>query len=150
VIAGSRIDEDYYDRAVALIAELGLEDAVSMVGRLPAEKLRPLYQRCLLFVFPSTAETFGLPLVEAMACGAPIASSNSTAMPEIVGDAALLFDPFDTAAMVEALCRLIESPELRARLSQAALQRAAQFSWRQTARQTADVLCRAADNRAPA
>ncbi len=144
VVAGSRVDEDYYRRVAALVAELGLDQAVSFVGRLPPEELRPLYRRCLAFVFPSTAETFGLPLVEAMACGAPVACSNATAMPEIVGDAALLFDPSDPAAIAQALLRLMDSPALRVELSQAALRQAARFSWQRAARQTADLLIRAA------
>ena len=147
VVAGAKLDQDYYDGALALVAELGLADAVRFTGRLPAEELRALYRRCLLFVFPSTAETFGMPLVEAMACGAPVASSNATAMPEIVGDAALLFDPRDEAAITDALCRLIDSPGLRADLSRAALRRAAAFSWQRAADATAAILCQAAGRR---
>ncbi len=144
LVAGSCIDQTYYRHLVELVTHLGLTDAVTFVGRLPHEELRPLYQRCLVFVFPSTAEAFGLPLIEAMACGAPVACSNATAMPEVVGDAADQFDPGDPVAMAAVLDHLIESEDRRAELSRAALRRASEFSWQRAARETADVLCQAA------
>lgn len=147
LIAGQKIDQWYYDRAIALADELGIAGNIEFLGRLGMEQLRPLYQRCRVFVFPSTAETFGMPLVEAMACGSPIASSNSTAMPEIVGDAALLFDPMDVDAMGAALLRLLDDGGLRRELSAKAGERARLFSWRRTARLTADVLVEAARRR---
>lgn len=143
-IAGQKIDDWYHDRVVGLARELGIADRVEFLGRLGAKQLCSLYQRCRIFVFPSTAETFGMPLVEAMACGAPIACSSATAMPEIVGDAALLFDPLDVAAMEQALLRLIEDEALRRDLGRRALERARRFSWQRTARHTADVLVEAA------
>jgi glycosyltransferase involved in cell wall biosynthesis len=147
LIAGQKIDEWYYNRAVELAAELGITDNVVFLGRLGMEQLRPLYQRCKVFIFPSTAETFGMPLVEAMACGAPIASSASTAMPEIVGDAALLFDPMDVKAMGDVLTRLLDDDALRRELSARARERARMFSWHRTAQLTADVLLEAAGPR---
>lgn len=147
LIAGQKIDAWYFERAVELAAELGITDNIEFLGRLGMDQLRPLYQRCGAFVFPSTAETFGMPLVEAMACGAPIASSNSTAMPEIVGDAALLFDPMDVDAMGRALISLLGDAALRAELSAKAEERAKMFSWRRTAERTADVLVEAGRRR---
>lgn len=142
-IAGQPIDAWYYDKAVELAGELGIAGNVKFLGRLPIRQLTPLYQRCRAFVFPSTAETFGMPLVEAMACGAPIASSSSTAMPEIVGDAALLFDPMDVDDMAAAILKILDDEGLRATLSGRAVKRAADFSWRRTAQMTADVLVEA-------
>lgn len=147
LVAGQKIDEWYYDRGLDLLRELEIADNVTFLGRLNVDRLRSLYQDCACFVFPSTAETFGLPLVEAMACGAPIASSRSTAMPEIVNDAALLFDPNDVQAMADCLVRLLEDQELRRVLSEKAIRRAADFSWQETARKTADVLLEAAHAR---
>lgn len=143
LIAGQKIDEWYFDRGVELATELGIRDNIEFLGRLGMNQLRPLYQRCRVFVFPSTAETFGMPLVEAMACGAPIASSSSTAMPEIVGDAALLFDPMDVDGMGQVLLRLMDDAAFRRDLAVRAEQRAALFSWRRTAERTADVLAEA-------
>lgn len=142
-VAGQLIDQWYYDKGIELARQLGVADRIEFLGRLPAAQLRPLYQDCLAFVFPSTAETFGMPLVEAMACGAPIACSNSTAMPEIIGDAALLFDPLDVEAMAAALLRIIADGDLRAALSERAVRRAAEFSWERTAERTAAVLAEA-------
>ncbi|MBX9634870.1 MAG: glycosyltransferase family 4 protein, partial [Magnetospirillum sp.] len=146
-IAGQPIDAWYYEKAIELAGELGIADNITFLGRLPLAELMPLYQRCRAFVFPSTAETFGMPLVEAMACGAPIASSSSTAMPEIVGDAALLFDPMDVDDMAAAILKLLDDGALRAALSERAVRRAADFSWRRTAEMTADVLVEASQRR---
>lgn len=142
-IAGQKIDDWYYDRGIELATELGIRGNIEFLGRLGVNELRPLYQRCKVFVFPSTAETFGMPLVEAMACGAVIASSSSTAMPEIVGDAALLFDPMDVEAMGSAVLRLLDDDQLCRELSVRAAERARQFSWQRTAALTADVLVEA-------
>ena len=87
-VAGSPLDVDYFAALKALIAEHDLDDHVEFLGHVSVIELRELFGRCRIFVFPSTVETFGNPLVEAMACGAPIASSNTAAMPEVLGDAA--------------------------------------------------------------
>ncbi len=144
VIAGSVVDAWYHGRCTELVRELELDRNVHFVGRVGGVELKRLYQTCLAFVFPSTAETFGLPLVESMACGAPVASSNTTAMPEIVGDAALLFDPLDCEAMAAALLQLTDEPDLRAKLSAKAVLRAAEFSCKRTAERTVEVLLDAA------
>lgn len=143
-IAGQKIDSWYYDAGIQLIQQLGIAENVEFLGRLPAEKLLSLYQNCAALVFPSTAETFGMPLVEAMACGTPIISSNSTAMPEIVGDAAVLFDPLNVESMASAINRVLGDADLRADLSRRALERASSFSWQKTATATGDILAEAA------
>ncbi|WP_173977757.1 glycosyltransferase family 1 protein [Magnetospirillum sp. UT-4] len=143
-VAGRIVDPWYHAQVMALAAELGVADRLTFLGRLDEAALVDLYRRCAAFVFPSTAETFGNPLVEAMACGAPVACSNAAAMPEIVGDAALLFDPLDAAAMREALARLLGDADLRGELSGRALRRGGAFSWAATARATADLLVEAA------
>ena len=139
-IAGSPIDADYAARLHRIVAERGLDDHVELLGRVQAEDLAELYRRCALFVFPSLVETFGNPLVEAMACGAPIVSADTAAMPEVLGDAARFFDPTDVAAMAACIADALGNADLRRRLSEKSLARAGAFSWEETARRTADVI----------
>lgn len=87
-------------------------------------------------VFPTLWEGFGLPVVEAMACGTPVVTSNVACMPEITGDAALLVDPLSMEAIAEGLAAVLSEPQRRAELSRRGLVRAGHFSWEQTARQT--------------
>jgi glycosyltransferase involved in cell wall biosynthesis len=143
-VAGKIVDPWYHRETMDLAERLGVAGRISFLGRLEPAELVALYRRCALFVFPSTAETFGNPLVEAMACGTPIACSNAAAMPEVLGDAGLLFDPHDPAAMAAAMARLLSEPALAAEMSARALRRAQDFSWARTARATADTLLEAA------
>jgi len=143
LIAGQKIDSWYYEQLINLSNKLGISDNIQFLGRLDTDELLPLYQQCRLFIFPSTAETFGNPLVEAMACGAPIASSNSAAMPEIVGDCALLFNPLDSGNIADAILKLLNDPDLCEELSKKGENRAKNFSWAETARQTAEILIEA-------
>lgn len=143
-VAGAAVDAWYYEQVVREIRALGLEANVEFLGRQSPEVLLDLYRRCRFLVFPSIAETFGNPLLEAMACGTPIACSNAAAMPEVVGDAALAFDPRSPDAIAAAMDRLMTSPELRAELAAKGLARSRLFSWERTARATADVLVAAA------
>lgn len=96
-------------------------------------------------VFPSLYEGFGMPVLEAMACGAPVLTSSTSSLPEVAGDAAVLVDPTDEAAIAEGMGRLLEDEGLRDRLREAGLERAAGFDWRDTARRTAMVLRVAAE-----
>ncbi len=96
---------------------------------IPEEDLPGLYAACGLFVMPSLAEGFGLPLLEAMACGAPCIASNTSALPEVLGRADALFDPHDAAALSRLIQRLLEAPELRADLAAYGPRRAREFSW---------------------
>ncbi len=139
-IAGRAIDEEYMIELKTAIAAERLTDAVEFLGACSTEQLLALYQNCKLFVFPSTVETFGNPLVEAMACGAPIASSNSAAMPEILGNAAVFFDPLDASDMADRISALLADDAERHRLARNALVRAQRYSWELTARQTAEVI----------
>ena len=139
-IAGAPVDLDYAQQISGTIKALNLGEHVELLGSVPVEELAELYRRCGVFVFPSTAETFGNPLVEAMACGAPIVSSNTTAMPEILADAALYFDPEDVHAMAAQIGTVLRDAELRRQLSARSLARAPRYSWEETARLTAAVL----------
>lgn len=150
-IAGRRIDEGYFSILEAAIAHHGLQDCVIFLGERPPSELVQLYRNCTVFVFPSTVETFGNPLAEAMACGAPIVSSNAAAMPEVVGDAALQFDPLGEADMADRILQVLEDKALAATLARRGVARAARFTWERAAAATAQVLVDAAGrNRAPA
>ncbi len=114
---------------------LGLEHRVVCTGRLAIEKLRLLYSHADLFVFPSLYEGFGMPVLEAMACGAPVITSNTTALAEIAGDAAVLVDPEKPEELADAMARVIHDSSLRASLREKGFQRAKQFRWERAARQ---------------
>lgn len=121
------------------VARLQLEGAVHFMGYLPTADLPGLCSLATLFVFPSLHEGFGLPPLEAMASGAPVVSSNRSALPEILGDAAYLVDPEDEEALAEGLALLLADEERRRWLAVAGLARARSFSWQQAARETAAI-----------
>jgi len=139
-LAGRAVDEGYLQEINDAVAAYRLQDNIEFLGELDHVALTELYRKCAVFVFPSTVETFGNPLVEAMACGAPIASSNTAAMPEILQDAATFFDPLDASSMAKAVEAVMSDHQLRDRLSANALNRARDFSWVKTTQQTADVV----------
>lgn len=143
-IAGAFIDLQYKSELEAQIKRLGLEDNVAFLGRKSPDELVDLYTSCTVFVFPSVVETFGNPLVEAMAAGAPIACSNSAAMPEIAADGVDYFDPTDSIEIYNVIHRLLTSGERRQKLSQRARTRGAQYSWPRTAEKTIEQLIAAA------
>ncbi len=145
VIVGREIDQAYARSLRDLTRELGLEENVVFKGHVETKELMELYRNCGVFVFPSLVETFGNPLLEAMAAGAPIASSNEAAMPEVLGDAGLTFDPRDRHDMAKKIERLLCDPELSGELGERACRRARTFLWSDTAEQTASVLKAAAE-----
>ncbi len=118
------------------VQELGLSNTVRFLPNFPSADLPALYAGADLFVFPSLYEGFGLPVIEAMACGAPVACSNTSSLPEVAGDAALLFDPTDVGALAAALSRALNDAALRDDLRQRGLAQAARFSWERTAQAT--------------
>jgi glycosyltransferase involved in cell wall biosynthesis len=117
----------------ARVAALGLESRVEFIGYLPPAGLADLYRRARVLVLPSLREGFGLTALEAMACATPVVASNTSSIPEVVGDAALLVDPLDTAALAEAIERILTADALREDLRRRGLARAAGFSWGATA-----------------
>jgi glycosyltransferase involved in cell wall biosynthesis len=118
------------------IKRLGLSgDDIRFLGIVPEEDLPVLYSGSWLFVFPSLYEGFGLPLVEAMACGAPVIASNTSSIPEVVGDAALLVPPTQPEAFAEAILRVRNDEDLRRTMIEKGLRRAACFGWDNAARQ---------------
>lgn len=122
-----------------LTAELGLQDRVRILGYLESSELPALYSLARLLVYPSFFEGFGLPLVEAMACGCPIACSNAASLPEVAGDAALLFDPAQPEQIAEAVWAVWSDEDLRARLLERSRLRVDSFSWESAAQGTIEV-----------
>lgn len=119
-------------------------EAVTMAGYVPDGHLPALYAGSTLFVLPSLFEGFGMPVVEAMACGAPVLAADSSSLPEVVGDAGVLFDPHDTDALAESIRWLCEHASFREELRQKGFQRAKEFTWEVAARRTLRVLDRVA------
>lgn len=128
----------------AALAQARHREDLLHLGRLSYEELPPLYAGALGLVFPSCYEGFGLPVVEAMACGCPVACSEAGSLPEAAGGAALLFDCHSDQAVTAAMRRLLEEPALRADLRARGLERVKSLTWAETARQTLAVLHRAA------
>jgi glycosyltransferase involved in cell wall biosynthesis len=113
-------------------------DRIRFTGWLSDADLDSLYRSATAVVFPSLAEGFGLPVLEAMVRGTPVACSNTTSLPEIAGDAALLFDPLDEEAIASAIRQLLADADLRRRLSEAGREQAAKFTWGEAAQKTID------------
>ena len=138
-IAGDHAGDSFYGcypQLLELRARLGLESRVTFTGFVPDEDLALLYNAATVLALPSFDEGFGLPAVEAMACGLPVLASRSGSLPEVVGTAGVFFDPRDPAEMAAALLRVLEDPELRGELSAEGLRRAALFTWSAAARET--------------
>ena len=133
-----------YDETLRAIKELELSDSIILTGYVPESDLPALYSGALCFIYPSYFEGFGLPPLEAMQCGVPVIVGDRTSLPEVVGDAAVLVDPFDVHALAAAIERVVSDSNLRARLSVQGLARAKLFEWRETARQTLAVYQKAA------
>ena len=133
-----------YEETLRTIRELQVSDSVILTGYVPDSDLPGLYSGALCFVYPSYFEGFGLPPLEAMKCGVPVIVGNQTSLPEVVGNAGLLVDPFDADAIAGALDQVISDSNLRAELGKKGLARAQLFDWRETARQTLRVYQQAA------
>lgn len=144
-VVGAGRDEKYVASLHSLAAELGIAQDVVFVGGVPLEQTVSFYRAADLFVYPSLNETFGLPILEAMACGCPVVTSDTSAMPETAGGAALLADPKDPASIARAIIEAT-SPGMD-RIRDLGLQRASQFTWGATAAATLDVYREAAERR---
>ncbi len=131
--------DDRYPEVQRLIEQEKLQPYIDWPGYVSGENLLEAYRRASVFVLPSLYEGFGLPVLEAMACGTPVICSNRASLPEVAGDAALLFDPDNEGALVQALLSVLTDSDVRHALRTKGLRRAAQFSWSETARQTVAV-----------
>lgn len=124
-----------YDDIFRQQRSLGLDEAVAFLGFVPEDDLPALISLAQVFVYPSLYEGFGLPVLEAMACGAPVIAANTSALPEVAQGAALLVDPSDVAALAGAMRRVLEDEGLRQELSERGQERAATFTWERAAAQ---------------
>jgi glycosyltransferase involved in cell wall biosynthesis len=130
------------------LAEAGAQDIVRFTGYLDDEVLPALYRRALGLIFPSVYEGFGMPVLEAMACGCPTAISQASALPEVAGEAAAYFNPKDSSHMARVLTQFISDPHMRGNLREAGLERAKLYSWGASAHATLDVYRRILEERA--
>ena len=137
VVVGSAADAGYAAQLRALAAELGVAEHVVWVGGVPHHETLPFYRAADAFVYPSHNETFGLPILEAMACACPVVTSDRSAMPETAGGAAALADPDDPASIAAAI--VSACGDAGPRLRELGPPRAAQFTWAATAKQTLEV-----------
>jgi glycosyltransferase involved in cell wall biosynthesis len=145
VIVGPGRDEEYAASLGALAAELGIAEDVLFVGGIPLAETVPFYRAADVFVYPSHNETFGLPILEAMAAGCPVVTSDVTAMPETAGGAAMLADPGDPASIAKAILEATGSA--RDQLIEKGLRRAGEFTWSATGAATLDVYREVAERR---
>jgi glycosyltransferase involved in cell wall biosynthesis len=121
------------------VQRLGLEGQVIFTGQIREQDKAPLFSAATVFAFPSLYEGFGIPVLEAMACGTPVVTSNLSALPEVAGDAGLLVDPYNTDAISAGIHTLLEEQPLREELARRGLERAGLFTWQQVADQTLKV-----------
>lgn len=128
-----------YDKVFATVEQSGVKDDVIFTGYVPQAELPFWYNAADLFVFPSLFEGFGLPVLEAMACGTPAITSNVSSLPEVAGDAALTIAPGDARTLAEAIAQALHDTTLRQQMRERGLQQAAKFNWPTAARQTARV-----------
>lgn len=133
-----------YDETLRVIKELGLSNSVVLTGYVPETDLPALYSGALCFVYPSYFEGFGLPPLEAMKCGTPVIVGNKTSLPEVVGEAGVLVDPFDVDDIASAIASVIGDSNFRSQLRAKGLERSRLFDWRETARQTLAIYRKAA------
>ncbi|MSO82921.1 MAG: glycosyltransferase family 1 protein [Acidobacteria bacterium] len=137
VLAGA--DLGVGDAVSAIAARAGAPDAVVRLGPVSEKRLCILYRGAMALAYPSLYEGFGLPLVEAMACGTPVIAANTASMPEVLGDAGILVDPADAQAWTRAIIDVVNNEQTRGRLRTAGLRRAGELTWERTARLTLEV-----------
>jgi glycosyltransferase involved in cell wall biosynthesis len=137
-----------HESLFARASKLGMADSVRFVGFVPSQELPLWYNAATCCVYPSLYEGFGLPPLEAMACGTPTLTSDSSSLPEIVGSAGLLVDPHDEVAWAQQLTRVLSAPELRRELAEKGQERARRFTWQRAADETVRVYQRALMERA--
>ncbi|NEP01141.1 MAG: glycosyltransferase family 4 protein [Symploca sp. SIO2E9] len=136
------IDQRYTASLKAQADHLKLSDQVKFLNYLPYEQLPKIINQAIALVFPSLWEGFGIPVLEAMACGTPVITSNLSSLPEVAGDAALLINPYKTSEITAAMQAIVTDPALRTHLRTLGLQQASQFSWEKTGKATVEVLRR--------
>jgi glycosyltransferase involved in cell wall biosynthesis len=142
VLVGDYKGDSFFSAYPALkeqIGRLGLDDQITFTGYVPDEDLAFLYNAASALVFPSLEEGFGLPAVEAMACGTPVAASNCGSLPEVIGSAGRFFDPRDPVDIANVLVRILDDDGLRASMKEAGLSRSKGFLWKKAAHETLSI-----------
>ena len=124
-----------YSEVFNTVKELNLSEEIIFTYYTPEEDMVGLYNGAKVFVYPSLYEGFGLPPLEAMACGVPVITSNVSSLPEVVGDAAIMVNPADINQLAESISRVINDEELRRKMIERGLERARMFSWGKTAKE---------------
>jgi glycosyltransferase involved in cell wall biosynthesis len=138
VLAGHK--EKYFEKLQELVTLLGLQNDVIFTGFITEDELQSLYSSADTIVYPSFYEGFGLPILEAMASGTPVVASNVTSIPEVAGDAALLFDPHDIDEMAEKVHNVLKDENLQKSLISKGLERVKEFTWKRTAEKVLEVI----------
>ena len=136
-----------YEQTLQRVTEMGLKSKVHFTGYVAQEDLPAVYSLAEVFVYPSWYEGVGLPVLEAMACGTPVVTSNISSMPEFAGEAGILIDPGSPDQIADALISLLKNPGERAQRSVAGLERAAIFTWERAAQLTFQAIRKVAGNR---
>ena len=138
-----------YAQTLKLVQSLGLAERVHFTGYVDQADLPRVYNLAEMAVYPSIYEGFGFPVLEAMASGTPVITSSVSSMPEITGDAGVLVPPNDIPALAQAIERLLSDQHERQHLSTLGVQRAAQFTWQRTARETMKIYSRILETGSP-
>jgi glycosyltransferase involved in cell wall biosynthesis len=135
-------DRRYTPALIAHAEQLNLTNQIKFLDYLPYAQLPTVINQAMALVFPTLWEGFGLPVLEAMACGTPVITSNLSSVPEVAGDAALMINPYQVSEITEAMEAIVNNSELRAQYRTLGMARASQFSWEKTGRDTAAVLAK--------
>ncbi len=136
---GNPRNEESLNELKSSVDDLGIEKNVKLLGYVDLQSLVNIYNGASLFVYPSLLEGFGIPVLEALSCGLPTITSNVSSMPEVVGDAAILIDPYSVEEIAQAMESLLYNESLKEEYTKRALKRAKLFSWEKTARETLNV-----------
>ncbi len=137
---GGSFDQRYSPQYIQQAETLGIRDRVRFLDYLSYDQLPTVINQAIALVFPSLWEGFGLPVLEAMACGTPVITSNLSSLPEVAGDATILIDPYNVEQLADAMVTLVKDDSLRQDLRRAGLAQAQQFSWEKTGQQTCEIL----------
>ncbi len=129
LLAGKPLDPRYANKVHELVLHCGIKKTVHFLNYVPYQQLPQLYTQAKALVFPSLYEGFGLPIIEAMACGTPVITSDCSSMQEVAGDAAILVDPYSVESIANAMRDILEKPARVAELKKAGLDRVKQFTW---------------------
>jgi glycosyltransferase involved in cell wall biosynthesis len=123
-------DREELKKLLNEIGDTGLEDHIHLTGYVVNTDLPAIYTLCSVFLYPSLRESFGIPMLEAMRCGAPVITSNTSSMPEVSGGKAVIVDPFNPGQITDGIIKLLKDDEFRNKIIEEGYEQAAKFSWR--------------------